>query len=109
MKPPLEYGDNFPVPPGFWNPAEPWRFPKHEVIVRRRGLWGYALPWFTLGLGLTLGILWMSWRVDVEGKPPAAVNPEALRPASEPAPAGPVTAPQPHRRPTGSRARSEVA
>lgn len=106
MKPPLEYGDNFPVPTGFWNPAEPWRFPKHEVIVRRRGPLSYALPWITLGLGLTLGVLWMSWRVEER---PVPASPEALRPAAEPARAAPVTAPQPHRRPMGSRARSEVA
>ena len=57
---PLEYGDNFPVPAGIWNPTVPWRFPKHQV--QRRSSWGLFLPWVMLGLGLTLGILWMSCR-----------------------------------------------
>ena len=65
MKPPLEYGDNFPVPTGHWNPAEPWRFPKHEILLSRPGPLSYALPWITLGLGVTLGILWMNWRLDL--------------------------------------------
>lgn len=61
MRPPLEYGDNFPVPMGVWNPAEPWRFPRHELFPSRQGLLNRALPWLTLGLGISLGILWMSW------------------------------------------------
>ena len=65
MRPPLEYGDNFPVPTGCWNPAEPWRFPKHEVLSPRPGFWGYVLPWITLGVGVTLGVLWMSWHLDL--------------------------------------------
>ena len=71
MRPPLEYGDNFPVPSGGWNPAEPWRFPKHEILPGRSGPLGSALPWITLGLGISLGILWMSWRSDLvaAGKP----------------------------------------
>ena len=63
MKPPLEYGDNFPVPSsGAWNPGQPWRFPKHEILARQPGLLSFALPWITLGLGISLGILWMSLR-----------------------------------------------
>lgn len=70
MRPPLEYGDNFPVPTGVWNPAEPWRFPRHELLPSRRGLLSRALPWITLGLGISLGILWMSWRTQEVGMNP---------------------------------------
>ena len=70
MRPPLEYGDNFPVPSGVWNPAEPWRFPKYEVTAPRQGLLSYVLPWITLGLGVSLGILWMSWRTELVGVQP---------------------------------------
>jgi len=62
---PLEYGDNFPVPTGSWNPAEPWRFPKHEVILPQRNVLSYVLPWITLGLGVSLGILWMGLRAEL--------------------------------------------
>lgn len=79
MKPPLEYGDNFPVPGGGgWNPAEPWRFPKQEVILTRQGSFNLALPWITLGLGLSLGILWMSWRTEL-------VQPRSAFPGTVPA------------------------
>ena len=61
MRIPLEYGDNFPVLTGGWNPAVPWRFPKHGILPRRRGWFSRILPWLTLGLGMTLGILWMNW------------------------------------------------
>ncbi len=71
MRPPLEYGDNFPVPTGVWNPAEPWRFPKHEILAPRQGLLNLAVPWITLGLGISLGILWMSWRTELVGMKPA--------------------------------------
>ncbi len=71
MRPPLEYGDNFPVPTGVWNPAEPWRFPQHEIFPSRRGPLSFALPWITLGLGISLGILWMSWRTELVGMKPA--------------------------------------
>lgn len=58
MRPPLEYGDNFPVA-GHWNPAKPWRFPKTEVLPGRpAGVIGRVLPWITLGLGVSLGVLW---------------------------------------------------
>ena len=70
MRPPLEYGDNFPVPTGVWNPAEPWRFPRHELLPSRQGLLSRALPWITLGLGISLGILWMSWRTEGLGMNP---------------------------------------
>ena len=72
MRPPLEYGDNFPVPTGVWNPAEPWRFPRHELLPSRQGLLSRALPWITLGLGVSLGILWMSWRSELIGVQPKA-------------------------------------
>lgn len=77
MRPPLEYGDNFPVPTGVWNPAEPWRFPRHEIPAPRPGLLSTALPWITLGLGISLGVLWMSWRTELVGMKPA--NEETLR------------------------------
>jgi len=70
MRPPLEYGDNFPVPTGVWNPAEPWRFPRHELLPSRQGLLNRALPWITLGLGISLGILWMSWRTELVSMKP---------------------------------------
>ena len=69
MRPPLEYGDNFPVPAG-WNPSAPWRFPNHEVLPGRQGVLSRALPWITLGLGVSLGILWMSWRMEAVGQKP---------------------------------------
>ena len=67
VRPPLEYGDNFPVPTGVWNPAEPWRFPRHEFLPSHQGFLTLALPWITLGLGISLGILWMSWRTELIG------------------------------------------
>lgn len=78
MRPPLEYGDNFPVPTGVWNPAEPWRFPRHELLPSRQGFLNRALPWITLGLGISLGILWMSWRTELVGMKPNGDG-EALR------------------------------
>lgn len=71
MRIPLEYGDNFPVPTGGWNPAVPWRFPKHEVLPGRPGWLSRVLPWITLGLGMTLGILWMSWRMELPAAAPS--------------------------------------
>jgi len=85
VRPPLEYGDNFPVPTGVWNPAEPWRFPRHELLPSRQGVLNRALPWITLGLGISLGILWMSWRTELVGVKPNRDNGEALRtPAAVP-------------------------
>ncbi len=66
MRPPLEYGDNFPVPPGAWNPAVPWRFPNTEIRPGRPSVLRIVLPWLTLGIGVTLGILWMNWRTEEE-------------------------------------------
>jgi len=57
---PLDYGDNFPVPQGVWNPTVPWRFPKYQI--QRPSLLSQMLPWMMLGLGMTLGVLWMCWR-----------------------------------------------
>ena len=57
MRAPLEYGDNFPVPTGAWNPAEPWRFPKHEILPQRPNPLVWVLPLITLALGLSLGML----------------------------------------------------
>lgn len=68
MRPPLEYGDNFPVTAGSWNPAVPWRFPRSEGGFRRRSLRDRVLPWITLGLGVTLGVLWMSWRMELPAR-----------------------------------------
>ena len=105
MRPPLEYGDNFPVPTGVWNPAEPWRFPKHEILPSRPGLLSYALPWITLGLGVSLGILWMSWRTELVGPQP---GPDVLkRPRQEEVFRFPAAAPAP--RPAKVRLRSQLA
>lgn len=68
MRPPLEYGDNFPVTSGSWSPTIPWRFPRNEPHLRRGNLWSAILPWLTLGLGVTLGVLWMSWRMELPAK-----------------------------------------
>jgi len=68
MRPPLEYGDNFPVPAGSWNPAVPWRFPKVEVRPRRSFVLKAALPFMTLVLGMLLGVLWMGWRSGASGE-----------------------------------------
>lgn len=57
---PLEYGDNFPVSQGSWNPTVPWRFPKCQI--QRPSCLSQLLPWMMLGLGMTLGVLWMCWR-----------------------------------------------
>ena len=65
VRPPLEYGDNFPVTAESWDPAVPWRFPRNEVYFRRPFLFSRLLPWITLGLGVTLGVLWMSWRMEL--------------------------------------------
>lgn len=67
MRPPLEYGDNFPVPPrGVWNPRVPWRFPHHELFAKRKSSkLGRIFPWITLGLGVSLGMLGMSWWLDL--------------------------------------------
>lgn len=85
MRIPLEYGDNFPVLTGGWNPAVPWKFPQHGIDPRRRGWFSRLLPWLTLGLGMTLGILWMK---GFEGPPapassqvpPAMEKTEIVRP-----------------------------
>lgn len=63
MRIPLEYGDNFPVPTGSWDPAIPWRFPKHQADLRQPSLSAQILPWLMLGLGVTLGVLLMSWHL----------------------------------------------
>lgn len=68
MRPPLEYGDNFPVTTGSWNPTIPWRFPGNEGAFRRRSVLDRVLPWITLGLGVTLGVLWMSWRMELPAR-----------------------------------------
>ena len=60
--PPADYGDNFPVPAGSWDPAVPWRFPKHAIELKQLSLLQRALPWLMLGLGVALGILLMGWR-----------------------------------------------
>jgi hypothetical protein len=64
MKPPIEYGDNFPVPTGIWNPTEPWRFPNHETLTRKPSLLRVILPWLTLGLGLSVGFILSHWTIS---------------------------------------------
>ena len=99
MRPPLEYGDNFPVTVGSWNPTVPWRFPRSEGYGRKTSLFSRALPWITLGLGVTLGVLWMSWRMEVPAKgspdaPGGVRQEEVLRaPSVAPAKAAPVARP----------------
>ena len=78
MKIPLEYGDNFPVPPGSWNPAVPWRFPKEEELRGRPRLLTLLLPWVALGVGVTLGVLWMSWRSEPTSNRPAETAAESM-------------------------------
>ena len=114
MRPPLEYGDNFPVPTGSWNPAEPWRFPKYEILAPRPSLLRLLLPWITLGVGVTLGILWMSWRLDLPSVRSRAPMPgkemgqeEILRPLPMPPKASPVTPPAP--KPSRIKGRSHLA
>ncbi len=67
MKPPIEYGDNFPVLASAWDPAEPWRFPNQEIPTRKTGLLKVILPWLTLGLGLSVGFLLSHYTI---GPPP---------------------------------------
>ena len=82
MRIPLEYGDNFPVLTGGWNPAIPRRFPKHEILPRRRGWFSHMLPWLTLGLGVTLGALWMNWFVESPAPSQTPIlHPEPIRTA----------------------------
>lgn len=61
MRAPLEYGDNFPVPSGSWSPSVPWRFPKLEPQLTRTSGLRQILPWLMLVVGVSLGILLMSW------------------------------------------------
>ena len=72
MRPPLEYGDNFPVTAASWDPSLPWRFPRSDGYFRRPSLFVRALPWITLGLGVTLGVLWMSWKMELPARDPQA-------------------------------------
>jgi hypothetical protein len=94
VRPPLEYGDNFPVPTGSWNPTVPWRFPNTEIRPRRFSMLKIVLPWLTLGLGVTLGILWMSWRTG-EGTALEAPVPVPASGAPAPVQSAPVRRPPP--------------
>ena len=93
MRIPLEYGDNFPVPCGGWDPHVPWRFPRHEVVkLKQPSFVAQVMPWLMLGAGVTLGVLWMSWRsevvhaqsVDAPGSEQAVLS-EGMAPAQTPA------------------------
>lgn len=93
MRAPLEYGDNFPVPSGLWDPRVPWRFPNGEEPLRRPSLLGHLMPWVMLGLGMTLGVLWMSGserhppvspRDSGELAPPPASEPKQILPRYRP-------------------------
>ncbi len=109
MRPPLEYGDNFPVTAASWNPTIPWRFPRSEGKLQRRSFLDWVLPWVALGLGVTLGVWWMSWRMELpdrgsrlEPGPRSGRQEEVLRPPSvAPAKAAPAAPP--------ARLRSRVA
>ena len=68
-----EYGDNFPVLPGLWDPTVPWRFPKHAVRLKSTSVFNQSLLWIMLGLGITVGILWVSWRLSGLTQPEAPV------------------------------------
>ena len=114
MRPPLEYGDNFPVPTGSMNPAEPLRFPKHEILVRRPSLLSSILPWITLGVGVTVGILWMSWRLDQTSSRPRGLLPgkgmgqeEVVPSLSVPSKVAPTVAPA--SKPSRGKGRSHLA
>ncbi len=76
MRTPLEYGDNFPVPFGSWDPGVPWRFPHQKVHLKRPGLLGQIFPWFMLVAGIAVGVVWMSWHVEegISGKGDDAVQ-----------------------------------
>ena len=104
MRPPLEYGDNFPVAAGSWDPTVPWRFPRTEPYLQRRSLLSRALPWITLGVGVTLGVLWMSWQMDLPGKETqetqqvrSSIRQGELIPASPAVPAKAVPVARPYR------------
>lgn len=56
MRIPLEYGDNFPVPAGSWDPRFPWRFPQVSQKRFSVGLLRELLPWIMLGVGITIGL-----------------------------------------------------
>ena len=99
MRPPLEYGDNFPVATGSWDPTIPWRFPRNEGYSRRPSLFSQVLPWITLGLGVTLGMLWMSWRMEIPAGESLEQRSEGRReevlraPSAAPAKAAPAARP----------------
>ena len=60
------YGDNFPVPSsGSWDPAVPWRFPRHGIKLSDPPVSDRVLPWVMFGVGLGLGVLLMSWQVEL--------------------------------------------
>ena len=108
MRAPLELGDNFPV--ASWSPTIPWRFPRNELFLKKRSFLHGLLPWVTLGLGVTLGILWMTWKMELPVKQPGGEGPEGgvrgvreevLRPAVAPARVVPASAP--------TRSRSRLA
>jgi len=56
MRIPLEYGDNFPVPAGSWDPRVPWRFPQVSQKRFSVGSLRELLPWIMLGVGITIGL-----------------------------------------------------
>ncbi len=91
---PIEYGDNFPVPSGAWDPTVPWRFPKYEERFRSSSWIGRILPWMMLGFGVGLGILWMSWRVETPTPGPSRLRPEPSPTVGVSTPIG-VSAPTP--------------
>ena len=81
MRVPLEYGDNFPVPAGSWDPRVPWRFPRSADHKRSGGLVRELLPWVMLAVGMTLGVIF-SWRLGGASAAPSA--PEISHQATAP-------------------------
>ncbi len=105
---PLEYGDNFPVTQRSWNPTVPWRFPKYQV--RSSSLLNQLLPWVMLGLGVTLGVLWMY----LKAVPPSGAEDDLKELSVEKTgavvvPRGPSTQPEGGPRHRPRKFRSELA
>lgn len=78
MRTPLEYGDNFPVPTGSWDPRVPWRFPRTHIRRFSFGSLSEALPWIMLALGVTLGVVMGTYRGEVFQPPQEGIFPKEV-------------------------------